>query len=128
MPNNVEDYVHRIGRTGRAGRSGTSYSFFTLENARMARDLIKILEDAKQEVPKELYDMSRVSKPSGGSHFGNSHSRGGGRPPMPFRGGHHGPGGGGGHLNGGHQGPGGSTFHHNAIRHPNDSSRFNGMK
>ncbi len=27
LPNNVEDYVHRIGRTGRAGAKGTAYSF-----------------------------------------------------------------------------------------------------
>jgi superfamily II DNA/RNA helicase len=27
MPNNVEDYVHRIGRTGRAGASGIAMSF-----------------------------------------------------------------------------------------------------
>jgi len=29
FPNNVEDYVHRIGRTGRAGATGTAYTFFT---------------------------------------------------------------------------------------------------
>ena len=29
MPENPEDYVHRIGRTGRAGVSGTSVSFAT---------------------------------------------------------------------------------------------------
>ena len=28
MPNNAEDYVHRIGRTGRAGARGVAYSFF----------------------------------------------------------------------------------------------------
>ena len=29
MPNNIEDYIHRIGRTGRAGASGVAVSFFT---------------------------------------------------------------------------------------------------
>ena len=28
VPNNPEDYVHRIGRTGRAGRKGKAYTFF----------------------------------------------------------------------------------------------------
>jgi ATP-independent RNA helicase DbpA len=29
VPNNAEDYVHRIGRTGRAGSSGLAYSLFS---------------------------------------------------------------------------------------------------
>ena len=29
MPNQIEDYIHRIGRTGRAGKTGTAYSYFT---------------------------------------------------------------------------------------------------
>ena len=29
MPNNIEDYIHRIGRTGRAGARGLAISFFT---------------------------------------------------------------------------------------------------
>ena len=29
MPNNIEDYIHRIGRTGRAGATGVAVSFFT---------------------------------------------------------------------------------------------------
>ena len=28
VPNNPEDYVHRIGRTGRAGKKGTAYTLF----------------------------------------------------------------------------------------------------
>lgn len=31
LPNNPEDYIHRIGRTGRAGKSGTAYSFVSYE-------------------------------------------------------------------------------------------------
>merc|ERR1711881_388525 len=57
MPNNIEDYVHRIGRTGRAGAYGEAYSFFTSENGSMARELIKILQEAGQQVPEELFSM-----------------------------------------------------------------------
>ena len=32
FPNNVEDYVHRIGRTGRAGAFGVSHTFFTAKD------------------------------------------------------------------------------------------------
>lgn len=46
FPNNVEDYVHRIGRTGRAGAKGVSYTYFTTDNAKQARDLIGLLREA----------------------------------------------------------------------------------
>lgn len=48
MPNNIEDYIHRIGRTGRAGAKGTAVSFFTDKAAKMAKDLVEILFEAKQ--------------------------------------------------------------------------------
>lgn len=54
---NVEDYIHRIGRTGRAGTKGTSITFFTTENAKSSRDLVKILREANQNVPPELEEM-----------------------------------------------------------------------
>lgn len=31
-PNNIQSYVHRIGRTGRAGKKGKSYTFLTSNN------------------------------------------------------------------------------------------------
>ena len=71
MPNNIEDYVHRIGRTGRAGAKGIAVSFFTDKNSKMTRDLVKILEEANQEVPPELNGM--------GGGGGGGHSRYGGR-------------------------------------------------
>jgi ATP-dependent RNA helicase DeaD len=39
MPNDVEVYVHRIGRTGRAGRSGVATLFVTPRERRMKRDI-----------------------------------------------------------------------------------------
>nr|POE46097.1 dead-box atp-dependent rna helicase 20 [Quercus suber] len=50
FPRSLEDYVHRIGRTGRAGAKGTAYTFFTAANARFAKELISILEEAGQKV------------------------------------------------------------------------------
>lgn len=75
MPNNAEDYVHRIGRCGRAGATGTSMSYFTRKNARMGRDLVKLLRDAGQEVPKDLEQMAM----SGGGGGGGGRYAGGGR-------------------------------------------------
>lgn len=66
FPNNIEDYVHRIGRTGRAGASGTSVSFIEMGKFRMANDLIKILQEAQQEVPQELWELNQMGGGGGG--------------------------------------------------------------
>src|SRR5258707_13197044 len=39
VPNDVEAYVHRIGRTGRAGRSGVATMFVTPRERRMMREI-----------------------------------------------------------------------------------------
>jgi len=59
FPHNIEEYVHRVGRTGRAGRSGESLTFMTRSDWRHAAELIKIMEEANQEVPREVYDMAQ---------------------------------------------------------------------
>jgi len=61
MPNNAEDYVHRIGRTGRAGAKGTSHSFFTAANGRLARDIIKVMREANQVVSPQLEQLAATS-------------------------------------------------------------------
>jgi len=63
FPGQVEDYVHRIGRTARAGASGTAISFFTRANSRQANDLINVLKEAKQEVPRQLEEMAYFNRP-----------------------------------------------------------------
>ncbi|KAM0748600.1 hypothetical protein T439DRAFT_68370 [Meredithblackwellia eburnea MCA 4105] len=77
LPTQVEDYIHRIGRTGRAGAKGTAYSFFTPDNAKLSRDLVKILRDAKQPVPPQLDDMARFHSGGGGGGGGRGGGRGG---------------------------------------------------
>jgi len=59
FPHNIEEYVHRVGRTGRAGRSGESLTFMTRSDWRHAAELIRIMEEANQEVPREVYDMAQ---------------------------------------------------------------------
>merc|ERR1711904_150522 len=58
FPNQIEDYIHRVGRTGRAGATGSSYTFFTQDKYRHAPDLIKVLEEASQPVPAELEKLA----------------------------------------------------------------------
>lgn len=57
FPNTVEDYIHRIGRTGRAGNTGKAITFFTYDNSFLARDLIKVMREANQEVNEDLLEM-----------------------------------------------------------------------
>lgn len=52
LPNNIDEYVHRIGRTGRCGNTGRAVAFFDPDNdGQLARALISILAKAQQEVP-----------------------------------------------------------------------------
>jgi ATP-dependent RNA helicase DeaD len=41
MPNDVENYVHRIGRTGRAGKTGKAITFVSPREIHILRDIIK---------------------------------------------------------------------------------------
>ncbi|CAN8254272.1 unnamed protein product [Cochlearia groenlandica] len=90
LPNDIDDYVHRIGRTGRAGNSGLATAFFNDNNTSMAKPLAELMQEANQEVPDWLTRYaSRASSGGGknrrsGGRFGGrdfrkeSYSRGGG--------------------------------------------------
>ncbi len=46
LPENAEDYVHRIGRTGRAGLAGKAISFATPDQRRDVRDIERLIRTA----------------------------------------------------------------------------------
>ncbi|KAE8735168.1 hypothetical protein F3Y22_tig00000405pilonHSYRG00027 [Hibiscus syriacus] len=50
-PNDIDDYVHRIGRTGRAGKTRLATVFFNEGNSSLARPLAELMQEASQEVP-----------------------------------------------------------------------------
>lgn len=93
-PNNSEDYIHRIGRTGRAGQMGTAITFFTTDSeyllyslrpsgfanpnvdSKQARDLVSVLQEAKQQIDPRLAEMTRYGG-GGGGRFGGYRGRGG---------------------------------------------------
>ncbi len=56
LPDQAEDYVHRIGRTARAGREGRAVSFATPDERRDVKDIERILRKVLKEtpVPKDL--------------------------------------------------------------------------
>ncbi|KAE9463204.1 hypothetical protein C3L33_04886, partial [Rhododendron williamsianum] len=125
LPNDIDDYVHRIGRTGRAGKSGLATAFFNENNSSLARSLAELMQESNQEVPAWLsrfaarssYGGGGKNRRSGGGRFGGRDFRrdhgggsgyggagsgsGGG-----YGGGYGGGGYGGGHGGGGHGGGG----------------------
>ncbi|MEW6087159.1 MAG: DEAD/DEAH box helicase [bacterium] len=52
LPDDLENYVHRIGRTGRAGREGHAISFATPEQGRDVQNIEKII---RTTIPKSSH-------------------------------------------------------------------------
>uniref|UniRef100_A0A3P8TLL1 RNA helicase n=1 Tax=Amphiprion percula TaxID=161767 RepID=A0A3P8TLL1_AMPPE len=73
-PSSSEDYVHRIGRTARSTNKGTAYTFFTPGNLRQARDLVRVLEEARQAINPKLLQL--VDSGHGGGGGGRMRYRG----------------------------------------------------
>ncbi|KAJ0982271.1 hypothetical protein J5N97_010526 [Dioscorea zingiberensis] len=108
LPNDIDDYVHRIGRTGRAGKSGLATAFFNENNSNLARPLSDLMQEANQEVPAWLGRYAARSSYGGGGR--NRRSGGGGRfGGRDFRRDNRG-GGGGDHYGGGNTGGGGGGY------------------
>jgi ATP-dependent RNA helicase RhlE len=106
LPDQAEDYVHRIGRTGRAGRTGKAISFATPDQGRDVRDIEKLVRvqlpitklpelPPHRATPRMERSFDRPRQGGGGRPF-----RGGGGS-RPHRGGSRSHGGHGGHRGGG---------------------------
>ncbi|PFH35149.1 DEAD (Asp-Glu-Ala-Asp) box polypeptide DDX3X [Besnoitia besnoiti] len=78
LPTNIDDYVHRIGRTGRAGNLGLATSFVNECNKPILRDLLNLLEEAKQDIPSFLPPLV-LSCTSSSSRMGGGRGGRGGR-------------------------------------------------
>ncbi|MEJ6568389.1 MAG: DEAD/DEAH box helicase [Akkermansiaceae bacterium] len=63
LPQDPEDYVHRIGRTGRAGKTGVAHTFFSgVSDRARAGELINVLREAGQPVPAALLAFGTTVK------------------------------------------------------------------
>jgi ATP-dependent RNA helicase RhlE len=99
VPNDGEDYIHRIGRTARAASEGTAYTFVSEKEQQKFAEIEELLGHAvtKAQVPQQFGETPaynpRKPRPSGGRggrhSGGNRHSgNGGGRKQGPA---HNGP-------------------------------------
>ena len=58
IPEQPEDYIHRIGRTGRAGQRGFAITFVTPENDQQLRDIEKLIKQKIPEMKLKDFDMA----------------------------------------------------------------------
>ncbi|KAJ1423304.1 RNA helicase, DEAD-box type, Q motif [Sesbania bispinosa] len=79
LPNDIDDYVHRIGRTGRAGKMGLATAFFNDSNLSLAKPLADLMQEANQEVPVWLTRYAARASYGGGNRNRRSGGRFGGR-------------------------------------------------
>jgi ATP-dependent RNA helicase RhlE len=95
VPENPEDYVHRIGRTGRAQAVGDAFTLVTREDASNVRDIERFISQRIPELRLAGFPYKAISarptppRADGPGGLGHSrpfrHRQGGGARPGRFR-------------------------------------------
>ena len=85
LPEDAENYVHRIGRTARAGHKGHAISFAMPDQSRDVRDIEKLIRatlpiSRHPEIPPEQFIQSWQQSPGGPARM-----KSGGHPERRFR-------------------------------------------
>lgn len=57
LPNNIENYIHRIGRAGRFGRKGVAISLITQQDAHLISSICKYYNTEINEMPQNIRDL-----------------------------------------------------------------------
>jgi len=57
LPQNMENYLHRIGRSGRFGRKGVAINFVTNRDVGVMKDIEKYYHTQIEEMPMDIADM-----------------------------------------------------------------------
>ncbi len=85
LPDNADDYVHRIGRTGRAGKSGHAISFAAPDQASDMRDIertirtsVNVSKNSKHQFDARAGSGSSSKRRPSGARPGSKPSFGGG--------------------------------------------------
>ena len=60
LPNNINSYVHRIGRTGRCGKEGKAFSLVMLNDCNLFKDLYNILKTCNQKIPQFINEFLNI--------------------------------------------------------------------
>jgi ATP-dependent RNA helicase RhlE len=82
LPENAEDYVHRIGRTGRAGHKGRAISFACPDQRAEVREIERLMR-----INLEITQLPELPPPSASSHMNDPRGeRGEARSNRPFGG------------------------------------------
>jgi ATP-dependent RNA helicase RhlE len=63
LPLVAEDYIHRVGRTGRAGHSGRAVSLVSAADARLLRDIQRLLPTPLEHVAVQGFEASHTGPP-----------------------------------------------------------------
>jgi len=57
LPQNMENYLHRIGRSGRFGRKGVAINFVTNSDVRTMKDIERYYHTQIEEMPMDIADL-----------------------------------------------------------------------
>merc|ERR1712057_57851 len=57
LPNNLENYLHRIGRSGRFGRKGVAINMVSNNDVRAMKDIEKYYHTQIEEMPMNIADL-----------------------------------------------------------------------
>jgi len=57
LPQNMENYLHRIGRSGRFGRKGVAINFVTNNDVRAMKDIERYYHTQIEEMPSDIADL-----------------------------------------------------------------------
>merc|ERR1712217_879517 len=57
LPQNMENYLHRIGRSGRFGRTGVAINFVTNNDVRAMKDIERYYHTQIEEMPMDIADL-----------------------------------------------------------------------
>ena len=57
IPNNRENYIHRIGRSGRFGRKGVAINFVTQDDINKMRTIQTYYQTNIEEMPEDISEF-----------------------------------------------------------------------